>query len=60
MKTLLRTIADIVTRKPIASLTVLAVITIGLASGMSLLQPQAGSDVFLPANNEVADAAATL
>ena len=60
MKTLLRTIADIVTRKPIVSLTVLAVITIGLASGMSLLQPQAGSDVFLPANNEVADAAATL
>ncbi|MEM7092582.1 MAG: MMPL family transporter [Actinomycetota bacterium] len=52
--------ASIVTDRPRASLAVLAVVTVVLAYGMSLIVPQAGNDAFLPADSDVALASDTL
>lgn len=60
MNTLFGSIAGVVTRKPVAALALLALVTIALASGMGLRLPQAGNDVFLPAGSEVANASDTL
>ncbi len=53
-------IAGVVTRKPVAALALLGLVTAALAGGMSLRQPQAGNEVFLPAGSDVADASDTL
>lgn len=60
MSRLFGSIAGFVTRKPIAALALLALVTAVLVGGMSLRQPQAGNDVFLPAGSEVAEASDTL
>ncbi len=52
--------AGLVTDRPRVALGVLAVLTIILLYGMTLLLPQAGNEAFLPADSEVAQAAATV
>ena len=56
MSKLFGSIAGVVTRKPVVALAMLALVTVALASGMSLRPPQAGNEVFLPADSEVANA----
>lgn len=53
-------IASFVTRKPGVALGVLAVMTAVLVSGMGMRAPQAGNEVFLPADSDVAEASDTL
>ncbi len=53
-------IAGVVTRRPAAALALLALVTGALLSGLSLSVPQAGNEVFLPADSEVAKASDTL
>ena len=60
MSKLFGSIAGVVTRRPALSLGLLAVVTAVLLGGMSLLAPQAGNEVFLPADSEVAAASDTL
>jgi predicted RND superfamily exporter protein len=60
MNKLFDSIASFVTRRPGVALGVLAVMTAVLVSGLSMRVPQAGSDVFLPADSEVAEASDTL
>ena len=50
----------LVASRPRTALVILALITIGLGTGLSSISEQAGSDVFLPDNSEVAEAAVTL
>ncbi len=52
--------AGLVTNRPRAALAVLAVATVVLFYGSTLLLPQAGNDAFLPADSEVAQAGDTL
>ena len=52
--------AGLVTGRPRIALGVLAVMTVILVYGSTLLVPQAGNDAFLPADSEVAQAAETL
>lgn len=56
MTRLFAAFAGLVTSRPRAALGVLAVLTIGLGSGMGILGEQADSTVFLPADSEVAQA----
>jgi predicted RND superfamily exporter protein len=56
MNKLFDSIASFVTRRPGVALAVLAAVTAVLLSGMGMRAPQAGNDVFLPANSAVADA----
>ena len=60
MSKLFGSIAGVVTRRPALSLGLLTVVTAVLLGGMSLLAPQAGNEVFLPADSEVAAASDTL
>lgn len=60
MGKLFGSIAGIVTRRPGMALALLAVVTGVLLSGMRLSVPQAGNEVFLPADSEVSAASDTL
>ena len=52
--------AGLVTNRPRVALAVLAIATVVLFYGSTLLLPQAGNDAFLPADSEVAQAGETL
>ena len=56
MSKLLESIAGIVTRKPVVALALLALVTAGLAAGLSQRLPQAGNEVFLPDDSDIAEA----
>ncbi len=56
MSRLFAAFAGVVTTRPRAALGVLAVIALGVGSGMNLLGEQADNTVFLPADSEVAEA----
>ena len=60
MNNIFGSIAGAVTRRPVAALALLALVTVGLVGGMSLRQPQAGNDVFLPEGSDVAEASDVL
>jgi len=56
MNKMYRALVGVVTGKPAVALALLAIATAVLASGMTLRQPLAGNEVFLPAGSEVAEA----
>ena len=60
MGRIFESIAAVVTRRPALSLSILAVVTAILVAGTSLSVPQAGNEVFLPADSEVNAASETL
>ncbi len=60
MQKLFGAIAGAVTKRPVLALALLGLVTAALAAGMSLRQPLAGNDVFLPAGSEVGEASDTL
>ncbi len=52
--------SGLIAGRPRTALAALIIVTIALASGVSMLGPQAGNEVFLPNDSEVADASNTL
>lgn len=60
MTNLLDRFAAVVTRRPATALTVLFVVTVGLATGIGALADQADNSAFLPDDSDVAAATATL
>ena len=50
----------VVTARPLITIIVLAVVTLGLGSGVTRLAPQADNTIFLPTDSEVAAATDTI
>ena len=60
MSKLFASLANVVTRRPGAALGLLAVVTAVLFAGIGMRVDQAGNDVFLPGDSDVAEASDTL